>query len=316
MSHPAFACPVCHAPLSQTDTAWCCASCSEQYHVDHGIPVLIARRFIDSFKETEQHFHDELSESATHGDITGRNSLFHRQFEAPMIRLPEGSCVLEVACGTRVDGIEIARSGKHVTSIDISPEAVANAHKFAVQSGVGDSLRCAVADAERLPFADGSFDATFVAASFHHFPNQLAALKEMKRVTKPGGYVIWGVEPASWPYRTVYRLLAPIKNLIRSRRVRQFNSVADDTTEGYTEPQIRKLFADAGLHIDSARRVKITGEVYDSSIRLIGRLMKRPLRSSRALNHVLAYVDAALCAVPGLNKLAWHFNIISTVPTI
>ncbi len=314
MSHPPFACPICHAPLDRGAPEWRCLSCSERYRTEHGIPVLIAQRFIDSFKQTEQHFHDELSVSAAHGSIAGRNSLFHRQFEEPMLALPPGACVLEVACGTRVDGIEIARSGKLVTSIDLSPDAVVQAQQFAVRHTTAGTMRFAAADAEHLPFADGSFDATFVAASFHHFPNQRAALKEMKRVTKPYGNVIWGVEPASWPYRSVYRALAPMKRIIRSRRKRKYDSIADDTTEGYTEPQIRALFADAGLRIDGIRRVKMLGEVYDSSVRLIGRLVKRPLQSSRAVNRVLARLDAAFCAVPGLNKLAWHFNVISTVP--
>lgn len=312
MAHPAFACPVCHASLAGD----LCSVCNERYRTGNGIPIFIAQRFLDSFKETEQHFHDELSGSAAHGSIKGRNSLFHTQFEAPMLNLPPGACVLEVACGTRVDGIEIAKSGKLVTSVDISPEAVAHAAKFAEHHGVGDSVRFAVADAEHLPFADGSFDATFVAASFHHFPNQLAALKEIKRVTKAGGRVIWGVEPASWPYRTVYRLLAPAKRFIRSRRERKFNSIADDTTEGYTEPQIRLLFADAGLRIENIRRVKMLSEVFDSSIRLIGRLVRRQLQPSRPVDHALAYVDTVLCAVPFLNRLAWHFNVISTVPRI
>lgn len=312
MTHPAFACPVCHASL----TGDSCSVCDERYRTDDGIPVFIAQRFLDSFKETEQHFHDELSGSAVHGGIKGRNSLFHRQFEAPMIALPRGACVLEVACGTRVDGIEIATSGKLVTSVDISPEAVAHAAQFAHRHGIGNSMRFAVADAEHLPFADGSFDATFVAASFHHFPDQLSALKEMKRVTKPDGHVIWGVEPASWPYHTVYRLLAPAKRFIRSRRERKFNSIADDTTEGYTEPQIRLLFADAGLRIERITRVKMLSEVYDSSVRLTGRLLKRRLQPSRTIDHGLARIDDVLCAIPLLNKLAWHFNVISTVPHI
>ncbi len=308
---PSFVCPVCHATLSDN----VCASCGERYRTEHGIPVLIAQRFIDAFKETEQHFHDELSESAVRKSVQGRNSAFHTQFEAPMYALPEGSTVLEVACGTRVDGIEVASHGKLVTSIDLSPDAVAHAAELAAHSGVANMMQFAAADAEHLPFVDGVFAATFVAASFHHFPNQRAALKEMKRVTKPGGYVIWGVEPASWPYRTVYRLLTPAKRFIRAHRARQFNSIADDTTEGYTELQIRTLFAEAGLTITNLRRVKMLSELYDSSVRLVGRLVKRPLQSSRPVDHALARIDAVLCAVPLLNRLAWHFNVISVVPT-
>lgn len=43
------------------------------------------------------------------------------------------------------------------------------------------------ADSERLPFADGFFDVLTCANSFHHYPNQAAAIQEMRRVLKPGG---------------------------------------------------------------------------------------------------------------------------------
>lgn len=312
--HPPFACPVCHGPLVVEPLAMRCDACHESYRFEHGFPVLIAQRFIDEFKETEQHFHDELSESALSGSVAGRNSVFHRQFERPMLNLPDKSAVLEVACGTRVDGIEIVRSGKLVTSIDLSPDAVEHAKHLADQNGA-DAIRFAAADAEHLPFTDGSFDAVFVAASFHHFPNQPAALRELKRVTKAGGYVIWGVEPASWPYRSIYKFLAPVKRHIRANRDRHFNSIADDTTEGYTEPQIKRLFSEAGLSIESLQRVKMMSELYDSGVRMIGRLMKKQLRPSRSVDHVLAHIDRALCAVPLLNRLSWHFNVISRVPS-
>lgn len=313
--HPSLACPVCRSPLTADGTAAVCRSCGERYSSHGGVLVLIAPRFVDSFKQTEQHFHDELSESALLGSIKGRNSSFHRHFERPMIELPDGAAILEVACGTRVDGIEISQADKSVTSIDLSADAVIHARELADRAGAGSAMRFLAADAEHLPFADKVFDATFVAASFHHFPNQLVALKEMKRVTKPGGYVIWGVEPASWPYHTLYKLLAPMKRFIRSHRHREHNSIADDTTEGYTETSIRTLFNDAGIRIVDLRRVKMFSELYDSSVRLVGRMTHRHTRSVRAIDHALSRIDDVLGMIPGLNWLFWHFNVIGVVPS-
>lgn len=232
-----------------------------------------------------------------------------------MLALPKHSAVLEVACGTRIDGIELAQAGMDVTSVDLSPEAVAQAAELANHVGVGSAIRFAAADAEHLPFPDRSFSASFVAASFHHFPNQQAALQEMRRVTKPGGYVIWGVEPAAWPYRTVYRVLAPVKRYIRAHRMRQHNSVADDSTEGYTRRSIERLFRNADLDILDLRPVKFLSEFYDSGTRLLGRLVRRPLRTSRAVDRGLARVDEWLSRIPGLTKIYWHFNVIGRVPS-
>jgi SAM-dependent methyltransferase len=171
-----------------------------------------------------------------------------------------------------------------------------------------------VADGEHLPFAAASFDATFTAASFHHFPHQLVALQEMKRVTRPGGYVIWGVEPQAWPYRTMYRLLAPVKAYIRRRRQRQHNSIADDTTAGYTESQLRQLFQQVGLDILELKPVKLLSELYDSGVRLAGRLVGREFRPWALLDRTLARIDAGLEPLPLVRKLFWHWNVIGRVP--
>ncbi|MBI4089882.1 MAG: methyltransferase domain-containing protein [Candidatus Kerfeldbacteria bacterium] len=314
MPHPPFHCPNCHQPLSTHQLAMTCRSCRATYPVRHGIPQLLHPRFMDSFKESEQHFHDELSASATNRSIASRSSRFHNRFKQPMMELPLGSAVLEVACGTRVDGVEIAAAGQSATALDISPDAVVQAQSLVRQVGLEGRLRLAVSDAEHLPFSDRVFDATFVAASFHHFPNQLSALLEMRRVTKPGGLVIFGVEPQAWPYRTLYRWLGPLKRYIRRRQYRMYNSVADDSTEGYTEPQLRELFRRADLEIQEVSPAKLLSECYDSSVRLLQRLLRRQLHPWAWLDHRLADVDAGLERLPGISKLFWHWNVISRVP--
>jgi SAM-dependent methyltransferase len=52
------------------------------------------------------------------------------------------------------------------------------------------SGRLARAEAEVLPFADGSFDACWTLGGFNYFRDHAAALLEMKRVTRPGGTLV------------------------------------------------------------------------------------------------------------------------------
>ncbi len=52
---------------------------------------------------------------------------------------------------------------------------------------LADRVHPVQADSERLPFPDGFFDVLTCANSFHHYPNQASAVKEMRRVLKPGG---------------------------------------------------------------------------------------------------------------------------------
>lgn len=314
MTHPPYACPACHHELRKEGETWRCHGCGKVYPIRDRLPILIADTNLDPFKGEEQAFHDEISRTAPPRGLVSRNSSFHWHFLNPMRRLPEGTNVLEVACGTRADGIEIAKTGKNVSSIDLSPVSVAKSRWLASGAGVGDRMRFAVADAEHLPFTDNSFDAVFIAASFHHMPHQVQALKELARVVKPGGLVIWGIEPAQWPYRTVYRWLRPVKKFIRENRSREHNSVADDNTEGYTKPMIRQIFRDAGLNIVEVRRIKYLGSLYEQFIRFLGRLMHRPIGTWRTVDHALAYIDDGIRFIPGFNMLNWHFNVISRKP--
>lgn len=53
-----------------------------------------------------------------------------------------------------------------------------------------DRVQPVQGDSERLPFPDGFFDVLTCANSFHHYPNQAAAIREMRRVLKPGGVLM------------------------------------------------------------------------------------------------------------------------------
>jgi demethylmenaquinone methyltransferase/2-methoxy-6-polyprenyl-1,4-benzoquinol methylase len=94
--------------------------------------------------------------------------------------------VLEVGTGTGKN-LEYYPKDCKVTAIDISPKMLEHAKKR--MAGM-DNISLLVMDAEKLAFADNSFDyviTTFVLCSI---PNPVAALREMRRVCKPDGLVI------------------------------------------------------------------------------------------------------------------------------
>jgi len=94
--------------------------------------------------------------------------------------------VLEVGTGTGKN-LEYYPKDCKVTAIDISPKMLEHAKKR--MAGM-DNISLLVMDAEKLAFADNSFDyviTTFVLCSI---PNPVAALREMRRVCKPDGVVI------------------------------------------------------------------------------------------------------------------------------
>jgi ubiquinone/menaquinone biosynthesis C-methylase UbiE len=93
--------------------------------------------------------------------------------------------ILEVAPGPGYLAIEIARSGRRVSAIDISHSFVALVRENARKAGVAVDVR--QGNAAALPFSDRSFDFVVCSAAFKNFSDPVGALDEIFRVLKPGG---------------------------------------------------------------------------------------------------------------------------------
>jgi len=97
----------------------------------------------------------------------------------------DGLDVLDVGCGQGIDVIEYARAGARVTGVDLTPRHVELARSHVEALGLDADIR--EADAEQLPFPDGSFDRVSSNGVLHHTPNMETALREIRRVLRPGG---------------------------------------------------------------------------------------------------------------------------------
>jgi cyclopropane fatty-acyl-phospholipid synthase-like methyltransferase len=99
-----------------------------------------------------------------------------------------GMCVLDVGCGTGGPALTIAdESGVHVTGVDLVPRHVERARERATAMGLEDGTAFLEADAMRLPFADGTFDAVYAIESAYHAPDKPGFYAECARVLRPGG---------------------------------------------------------------------------------------------------------------------------------
>lgn len=93
--------------------------------------------------------------------------------------------VLEVGCGLGTDAVSFARAGANYTGVDLTEASIQLVgRRFALEGLEGD-LR--TADAERLPFADESFDLVYSHGVLHHTPDTRGAIGEVRRVLKPSG---------------------------------------------------------------------------------------------------------------------------------
>jgi ubiquinone/menaquinone biosynthesis C-methylase UbiE len=93
--------------------------------------------------------------------------------------------VLEIGCGLGTDAINFARAGAHYTGVDLTEVSIEMVRSRFELDGLSANLR--VADAERLPFADDSFDLVYSHGVLHHTPDTQRAIDEVYRVLKPDG---------------------------------------------------------------------------------------------------------------------------------
>lgn len=104
------------------------------------------------------------------------------------LTLPDGARVLELGCGpAKLWRENLARipADWHLTLTDLSAGMIAEAERHLADTGRDFAFR--VADAQDLPFEDGSFDAVVAVHMLYHVPDQGRALSEVRRVLKPGG---------------------------------------------------------------------------------------------------------------------------------
>ena len=104
--------------------------------------------------------------------------------------LTSESRVLDAAAGLGTSAFFLAeRFGCDVTGIDLSSANVAHATAEARRRGMEKRVHFRCADAECLPFAEGSFDAVICECAFCTFPAKDKAASEFQRVLRPGGAV-------------------------------------------------------------------------------------------------------------------------------
>jgi len=103
--------------------------------------------------------------------------------------LRAGEEMLDVAAGTGGLSLPAARMGAQVIATDWSPKMIERLEARAMEQGLAN-VEGRVMDCHRLDFADDTFDVVASQFGVMLVPDQATALREMVRVTKPGGRVV------------------------------------------------------------------------------------------------------------------------------
>ena len=114
-----------------------------------------------------------------------------------LCHLADAEEVLEIGCGIGVGPAYVAkRFDCRVTAVDLSERMLDWARERAIREGVADRITFRQADLRELPFDDHAFDAVILESVLAFVEDKDAAIRELVRVTKPGGYV--GLNETYW----------------------------------------------------------------------------------------------------------------------
>ena len=122
------------------------------------------------------------------------------------------SYVLDVGCGVGATACYLAQTyGCRVMGVDLQPGMIAHAEDRVRREGVEALVELRVADAQELPFEDGTFDATLCESVASFVEDKARVVSELARVTRRGGYVgmneeVW-LQPPTPAIRETARLL-------------------------------------------------------------------------------------------------------------
>ena len=132
-----------------------------------------------------------------------------RRFLVSRVPVRAGDQVLDVATGTAAVAIELCRrTGCKVVGLDQSPEMLAAGRERIARAGLADRIELVEGNAERLPFADASFDALTFTYLLRYVDDPAQTLHELARVVRSGGTVAsleFGIPPALVP-RALWKL--------------------------------------------------------------------------------------------------------------
>ena len=129
----------------------------------------------------------------------GQDAMWRRETFSALAPRP-GDRVLDLAAGTGVSSVQFHDAGAQVVPCDFS------VGMLSVGKAKHPHLPFVAGDGTQLPFADDTFDAVTISYGLRNIVDPLAGLREMRRVTRPGGRIVVAEfsHPTWAPFRTLY----------------------------------------------------------------------------------------------------------------
>jgi ubiquinone/menaquinone biosynthesis C-methylase UbiE len=152
-----------------------------------------------------------------------------------------GKRVLEVGCGTGLILERLAKHAEDAWGLDVSPGMLRAARER--------GLQCVVGSATSLPFADASFDLVCSFKVLAHVPDIEGALREITRVTRPGGAMVL-------EFYNPWSLRYAAKRLAGPQPISDGRTEADVFTRWDSPLRVRQMFP-RNVEIEALRGVRV-----------------------------------------------------------
>jgi demethylmenaquinone methyltransferase/2-methoxy-6-polyprenyl-1,4-benzoquinol methylase len=191
-----------------------------------------------------------------------------KRFLLSQTGLKSGQRALDVAGGTGDISIGMAKqvgATGRVVLTDINAEMLAQGRDRVLDEGLSGRIDVSLADAERLPFKDASFDCVTIAFGLRNVTDKAAALASMRRVLKPGGQlmILEFSKPVAPGLGVVYDAYSfgvlPALGQIVARDAASYRYLAESIRMFPDQPTLEGLMREAGL--DGVRHHNLSGGI-------------------------------------------------------
>lgn len=177
------------------------------------------------------------------------NDRFWRVATLRAVAPKRGERILDLAAGTGTSSMAFVPSGAHVVAADFSRGMIAEGRR---RHGDVPNLEFVQADATDLPFQDGEFDAVTMSFGLRNVNDPRRALRELRRVTKPGGRIVVCEfsHPPSRAFSGLYRFyndrVLPVVAKAMSSNADAYDYLNESIRDWPDQPTLAAWMRDAG----------------------------------------------------------------------
>jgi len=256
----------------------------------HNVSAERYDRYVHDQIDMHRHLADVYMAKRYAPEYSRRYQTYWNRRLCDLAQLEPGARVLDFGCGTGILLPELVRRRCDGVGLDVSFEMLAaGTHRAPAASRV-------CADGGRMPFADAGFDAVLCRGSIHHLPDLDVGFREIARILKPGGTLVFS-EPSND---------SPVNRLAR-RRMYAGNDEFHDQDEGFRRREILPMLERSGFSVEVSRGFGFLAYTLCGFPDKLAILSRLPLHELIGRSLILA--DRTLEALPLVGRLALHWQV-------